>query len=1727
MYSKSTKGGLSVKKVLTVFLATIFLLSSVCSAAAMPAIEDFADSLDELGFVETDTASDISQADEISNVDADGFADADLAEIDEDYDDVDLQSVPADEITYHKTFDTDDSTVSLNYGKDIEWGGGAAQSSFNVGKKDVDGDGVEEGCLSVTSNTTVAWNTRVKLLNVFNSKTVTPRDIGATYEITMRVYNPDSAEYKFAVATYGGKVFKDNNYAQIVRSANGGFAASQNSTNAKSFTLPPKQWSDITYTATLYKLSMDELALEEDTLPKAGNPRPFYLDEITVRKTSSIVADKDPSDLQDIFNSDNVKLTNANLVSGRYELENGGSIKFGSEYSHTNNTTSLPETNTAAERFVAEKGSAYAISMRAKVPEGKMEIRANSALVDRTFQTTEENQDYPIIYNDDFTLTNGNGNVVLMKGSKSGEAKSSATMPATGDDFEDITIIYQDTGMENARNYFGKEQDILRALDIYSTGDGNVIESFKVSKIDDINEFLKTVYFPGNFDGWKSADGFDVTSSSIKTLAGEGKELTYAFKGMEGKSVEMGYTASLSAAATSSSKLPYIAICDKDGKVLGVSLISSEAAKTGKIIANVPVATSAGNTCDLIVKVVSGSEEATITNMSLDAFADTYSVSKSMNDNEQKLTVTADFADINVPSNFEVAVMKPGKTVNDLNDSSNILSKAALTSSGAVLDLSSLTALQETLNIVIYNEEKAIYLLDSYEFKNANFVAKLLDDLSKAASKDEIKSIIETYDDANKVTYSEVLELNKISYYKNANSNDLDYIYSYIFNGKAKIVDSANKNNTKNLHNLVYNAAFVLTVKSAASKFDFVTFLNDTKGLMDYTGYTKLFDAETYTSKFFAENIMKPAAKMVNTGIVTAFEDTAKAIIDLMNENIEYDSARFPFRSDFENGLPENTIERRGLQAPSYSVTKASAFGIVDHTTGTGDGSMFVYAKNPNGTGRIKIANVFNPNGLTPKDLGSTFRVSFWVNAPQDCTIANIGTMSVKNFAASGSISVSADSKYSTSFKDSKSVSVVGNTWTKVEMDIKISTLLTESFGIEGNSSSDYYFIDDFVVERIDDARPEINENDLQPLTNTAAVKTSNVTKTSDGYVFSNGGKLTYGMGSNDARMQRYIAEKDSYYQISMVAKTTKDGLKLTGNSVNVYKVGATASQDDYTVKDQDDFSLAQGDANETVISCEGSVAANGSTMIDTNGEFKNINIWFKDTGIKDEIKYLGKSIDILRSINVEGLSDGNVIKSMVITKLDSTGSIRNGSFENTTSFYGWDSADNSAFEYGDGTLVINSSAANNGKTLMQLMMLSKNTIYELGFTAVSGTGDATIEVVDGDGNILGKTKIAPVKTANAEKLVVFATPDSELNAVPVTVKIIAGSDGKAVIDNVRMLKENDEAYIDIEKYTPFTKQYMDGDQTFRESVIMKALPRDAANSEEILSNICDEIITLSLEAEEFDTGIYRVIDDNSEYLGLTNWSKVEALKGTKNYKDAQTNIANYVRKNGIKDLNKNIPSLLPKSDKTTGGGGGGGKDTSLPTTITNNNTTNNNTNNNDVTFTDLDLAPWASESILSLAKKGAISGYEDGTFRPNNNITRAEFAKLLVSAFGVEDKTATCSFNDVSTFDWYYTYVATLEKLGAAKGMGSGAFGVNDYITRQDMVVLIVRMAELLGKPINATTSEITFADNDSIASYAAEAVKILQRAGIVSGLDENNFGPLETATRAQVAKILNALIG
>lgn len=70
--------------------------------------------------------------------------------------------------------------------------------------------------------------------------------------------------------------------------------------------------------------------------------------------------------------------------------------------------------------------------------------------------------------------------------------------------------------------------------------------------------------------------------------------------------------------------------------------------------------------------------------------------------------------------------------------------------------------------------------------------------------------------------------------------------------------------------------------------------------------------------------------------------------------------------------------------------------------------------------------------------------------------------------------------------------------------------------------------------------------------------------------------------------------------------------------------------------------------------------------------------------------------------------------------------------------------------------------------------------------------------------------------------------------------------------------------------------------------------------------------------------------------------------------------------------------------------------------------------------FTDLGNVEWARVAIINLANAGVINGYGDGTFKPENNITRAEFAKMLVVAFDIYDPNATSSFTNLLEGEWY-----------------------------------------------------------------------------------------------------------
>ena len=173
--------------------------------------------------------------------------------------------------------------------------------------------------------------------------------------------------------------------------------------------------------------------------------------------------------------------------------------------------------------------------------------------------------------------------------------------------------------------------------------------------------------------------------------------------------------------------------------------------------------------------------------------------------------------------------------------------------------------------------------------------------------------------------------------------------------------------------------------------------------------------------------------------------------------------------------------------------------------------------------------------------------------------------------------------------------------------------------------------------------------------------------------------------------------------------------------------------------------------------------------------------------------------------------------------------------------------------------------------------------------------------------------------------------------------------------------------------------------------------------------------------------------------------------------------------------------------------------------------------------FTDLASARWASDAINGLAKAGVINGVTDTEFAPNATVTRAQFAKMLMGTFGLTASAyTTSSFSDVSTDAWYFDAVETAFNLGIINGVEDGVFAPNALITRQDMAVMVTRAAAAADKTIAEVTGSHSFGDAYKISDYAVEAVDTLVKAGIINGISDAEFAPLDNATRAQAAKIL-----
>jgi len=157
----------------------------------------------------------------------------------------------------------------------------------------------------------------------------------------------------------------------------------------------------------------------------------------------------------------------------------------------------------------------------------------------------------------------------------------------------------------------------------------------------------------------------------------------------------------------------------------------------------------------------------------------------------------------------------------------------------------------------------------------------------------------------------------------------------------------------------------------------------------------------------------------------------------------------------------------------------------------------------------------------------------------------------------------------------------------------------------------------------------------------------------------------------------------------------------------------------------------------------------------------------------------------------------------------------------------------------------------------------------------------------------------------------------------------------------------------------------------------------------------------------------------------------------------------------------------------------------------------------------------WAEANINELVSMGAISGYPDGSFRPDSKITRAEFAVMLVKAFQLEQKRGLL-FNDTSSH-WASDYVSTAANCSIVSGYDKSRFGPDDYLPREQMAVMVLKAAKL-----NQTFGELIFTDSEDISAWAKDSVAAAAKDEIIRGYLDKSFKPKGNATRAEAVTII-----
>lgn len=162
----------------------------------------------------------------------------------------------------------------------------------------------------------------------------------------------------------------------------------------------------------------------------------------------------------------------------------------------------------------------------------------------------------------------------------------------------------------------------------------------------------------------------------------------------------------------------------------------------------------------------------------------------------------------------------------------------------------------------------------------------------------------------------------------------------------------------------------------------------------------------------------------------------------------------------------------------------------------------------------------------------------------------------------------------------------------------------------------------------------------------------------------------------------------------------------------------------------------------------------------------------------------------------------------------------------------------------------------------------------------------------------------------------------------------------------------------------------------------------------------------------------------------------------------------------------------------------------------------------------------WAKEAITKWSEKEVLEGYEDGTFKPNNKVTRGELAAIIVRVFGLTDTSAAEKYTDVEATKWYASDIAKVSSAGIMNDYEDGTFKPNQEATREEAAYAIAKAYKVAAKETN-----VTFKDQAQISDWAEAEIASLVAGGYLNGNPDGTFRPTASLTRAEAVTMVDKI--